>query len=109
MIETGFGSRIQGNSIMGDEYFPSELWERELRPWFLHFVSDLVKTLSILSALYLFWEAIALLRFRGYPPDLCQSLEKTHFAFMWVALCVTSANFVLKQVFALWRKKPKAS
>jgi len=85
--------------------FLAELWEVELRPWLLHFASDLVKTLSILAALYVFWEAIALLRFRGYPDALCQRLEKTHFAFMWTALCVTSANFVLKQVVAIWRKK----
>jgi hypothetical protein len=90
---------------MKDTSFSSELWEEELRPWLLHFVPDLIKTLSILAALYIFWEAIALLRFRGYPDDLCQRLEKTHFAFMWVALCVTSGNFVAKQVVAIWRKK----
>ncbi len=90
---------------MEDQPFLSELWGRELRRWFLHVLSDFYKTLSILAALYVFWEAIALLGFRGYPDDLCQRLEKTHFAFMWVALCVTSANFVLKQVFAIWRKK----
>ncbi len=92
---------------MEDESFSSRVWEGDLKPWFLHFVSDFVKTLSILAALYVFWEAIALLRFRGYPDGLCQNLEKTHFAFMWVALCVTSANFVFKQVFAIWPKKEK--
>jgi hypothetical protein len=92
---------------MGDETFLSELWEGELRPWFLHFLSDFIRTISILAALYVFWEAIALLRFRGYPDSLCQRLEKTHFAFMWIALCATSANFVLKQVFAIWGKKKK--
>ena len=109
MCHVGQPVSFDFHAIMQDEPFLSEIWKTELRPWFLHFGSDLAKTLSILAALYLFWEAIALLRFRGYPPDLCQSLEKTHFAFMWVALCVTSANFVLKQVFALWRKKPQAS
>jgi hypothetical protein len=89
---------------MEDESFPSELWA-DIRPWLRHFLTDLVKTLGILAALYLFWEAIALLRFRGYPDELCQSLEKTHFAFMWIALCVTSGNFVLKQVFELWPRK----
>jgi len=93
-------------SIVEQERFLSELWEGELRPFLLHFVSDLVKTLCILAALYVFWEAIALLRFRGYPDGLCQRLEKTHFAFMWIALCITSGNFVLKQAFAIWRKKP---
>lgn len=95
----------KANSIMGDDSFLSDLWERELRPWFLHFLSDFVKTLSILVALYVFWEAIALLRFRGYPNSLCQSLEKTHFAFMWAALVVTSVNFILKQAVAIWKKK----
>lgn len=90
---------------MASASFPSELWNRELRPWLLHFVSDLMKTLSILFALYVFWESIALLRFRGYPDALCQRLEKTHFAFMWVALCVTSANFVIKQALAIWKNK----
>ena len=85
--------------------FLSQLWQGDLRPWFLHFLSDSIKTLSILAGLYVFWEAIALLRFRGYPDDLLANLEKMHFAFMWIALAVTSANFVLKQVVALWRKK----
>lgn len=86
--------------------FLSELWNEGLRHWLLHFLADLAKTLCILAALYIFWEAIALLRYRGYPEELCQKLDKTHFAFMWTALCVTSGNFVLKQIFAIWRKKP---
>jgi hypothetical protein len=90
--------------LMENESFLCELWDDQLRPFFLHFIPDFVKSLSILAGLYVFWEAIALLRFRGYPDDLCQSLEKTHFAFMWIALSVTSLNFVLKQVFALWKK-----
>ena len=92
--------------IVEREAFLSEVWVEGLRPWFLHFLIDLVKTLSILAALYIFWEAIALLRFRGYPNNLCEYLEKMHFAFMWAALCVTSSNFLLKQVVAIWRKKP---
>jgi hypothetical protein len=92
--------------MVGQKSFSSQLWEGELKAWFLHFVADLVKTLCILAALYIFWEAIALLRFRGYPDSLCQMLEKTHFAFMWTALCVTSGNFVAKQAIAIWRKKP---
>lgn len=96
----------EANSFMDDDTsFWSELWEQELRPWFLHLVADSTKTLSILAVLYVFWEAIALLRFRGYPDDLLARLERTHFAFMWTALTVTSANFVLKQVVAIWRKK----
>lgn len=85
--------------------FPTELWEEELRPWFLHLAGDLVKTLSILAALYIFWEAINLLRIRGYPDNLLAQLEKVHFSFMWIALVSTSANFVVKQGVGLWRKK----
>jgi len=85
--------------------FLSTFWEDELSLWLIHFIADFVKTLCVIAALYVFWEAIAWLRFRGYPDDLCKQLEKTHFAFMWITLCVTGGNFVLKQVVALWRKK----
>jgi len=90
---------------MEQKSFLSKLWEGSLRDWLLHFVADLVKTLCILASLYIFWEAIALLRFRGYPDGLCKKLEYTDFAFMWAALCVTSGNFVLKLVVGTWRKK----
>jgi hypothetical protein len=63
-----------------------------------------VKTLSILLALYLFWEVLALLHLRGYPPNLLDVLEKTHFVFMFAALCVLGLNFVAKQVVGLWQK-----
>ncbi len=85
--------------------FWSKLWKRDLEEWFGHFLSDLVKTLSTLAALYVFWEGIAWLRFRGYPDDLCQQLEKTHFAFTWASLCIIGASFILKQVVSLWKKK----
>ncbi len=85
--------------------FWSELWDEDLRIWFKHFLSDFCKTISILAALYVFWEAIALLRFRGYPTDSLEKLEKTHFAFMWIALCLVSASFVLKQVVGYGRNK----
>jgi len=85
-----------------DESFWREVWTEDLRSFVKHFLSDFVKTLSILAALYLFWEVVAWLRFRGYPDDLCQKLEKTHFAFMWIALVVTGVNFVLRQVVGIW-------
>jgi len=91
--------------MAGDEWFFSELWVQELRPWFLHLLSDFVKTLSILGVLYVIWEVVNLLRIRGYPPDLLSNIEKTHFAFMWIALVSTSFNFVIKQVIVLWRKR----
>jgi hypothetical protein len=100
-----FKAGLRANYSMEDESLLFEIWQEGLRPWFLHLVIDLVKTLSILTVLYICWEAIALLRFRGYPDDLCKNLEKTHFVFMWTALSITSANFVLKQVVSLWKTK----
>lgn len=94
---------LEADSAMAS--FWSELWHQDLRAWFKHFLSDLIKTLSVLAGLYLFWEAIAWFRFRGYPDELCQRLEKTHFAFTWMTLCVISGNFILKQTVALWKKK----
>ena len=84
--------------------FAAELWE-DLRPFLLHFISDSIKTACILGALLAFWEGVNLLRIRGYPDEYLKGLESTHFVFMWCTLCVTGGNFVLKQVFALWRKK----
>jgi len=88
-----------------NESFWQQLWKEDLRSFFKHFLSDFVKTVSILTALYLFWEIVAWLRFRGYPDDLCQNLEKTHFAFMWIALLSTGVNFVLRQVVVIWKNK----
>jgi len=90
---------------MQNESFWRELWKEDLRSFFKHILSDFVKTLSILAILYLYWEIVAWLRFRGYPDDLCQKLEKTHFAFMWIALLTTGANFVAKQGVVLWKNK----
>jgi hypothetical protein len=87
------------------KWFWQQLWNEDLRSFFMSFLSDFVKTLSILAALYLFWEVVAWLRFRGYPDDLCQKLEKTHFAFMWIALLSTGVNFVLRQVVVIWNNK----
>jgi hypothetical protein len=81
-----------------------ELWQDDLRHFFLHLLGDGAKTLSILMLLYLFWEVLSWLRYRGYPDDLLRNLEKTHFAFMWIALSTTSTNFVIKQGVVLWRK-----
>jgi hypothetical protein len=89
---------------MDDESFFPEMWHRDLRSWFQHFISDFVKTFAILAGLYLFWEVIAWLRYRGYPDNLCQQLEKAHFAFMFSALCITGSNFVIKQLFGLWKR-----
>jgi hypothetical protein len=83
--------------------FKEELWQ-DLRPFLLGLLSDAIKTLSILAVLYLFWEAVALLRVSGYPDEFLQRLEKTHFSFMWVALFITSSNFILR-VMLIWRKK----
>jgi hypothetical protein len=90
------------------EPFVTELWSGDLRRFFLHFVGDSVKTACILAGLYLFWELIALLRLSGYPTDLLDRLEKAHFVFMYLTLCVTGVNFLLKQTFEIWRKKNKS-
>lgn len=84
--------------------FGNELWADELRPFFLHFTSDFIRTSVILIGLYLFWEIIRILRLRGYPDELLGYLEKAHFASMFAALCVTGINFVIKQIVILWRK-----
>jgi len=87
-----------------EKAFRLELWDAELRPWFLHVIPDAIKSVSILGVLLLFWEGVALLRFLGYPDDLLQRLEKTHFFFIWIALVAISINFVLKLVISTWRK-----
>jgi hypothetical protein len=86
------------------KFFPFEVWD-EVRPFLLHLVADSIKTLSILGALYVFWEVVALLRFSGYPEDLLEKFEKAHFAFMYMAFWITGANFVFKQGASLWTKK----
>jgi hypothetical protein len=75
-----------------------ELWHRDLREFCLHFIGDVVKTLSILVSLEVFWEAIRLLKVRGYPEDFLRNLEKVHFAFMWMAIAVLGVAFVLQLV-----------
>ena len=104
-----FGSkipRIGKMTTVSDEQasFGEALWSDDLRPFFLHFVGDLVKTVSILLSLALFWEIVRFLRVKGYPDEYVGLLEKTHFAFMWIALLVLGGNFVTK-VASLWRKK----
>jgi hypothetical protein len=80
--------------------FWSEMWEE----WFRPVSKDALKTFSILAIMYLFWEAIVLLRLRGYPDAHLEAFEKTHFVLMWVLYVVTGGNFVLKQVVGLWSK-----
>ena len=86
-------------------FFFFELWSRDLREYSLHFASDLYKTICSLAGLLVFWEGIQFLKWRGYPAESLGILEKTHFAFMWASLVVTSGNFVLKQLVSLWPKK----
>lgn len=95
---------------MNEANFSTELWTGEggMRAWFIHLIADAVKTLSILAALYIFWEVISLLRFRHYPEIYLQALEKAHFAFMFCTLLVTGLNFVFKQVIVLWQNKKHA-
>lgn len=81
--------------------FWSNLWNA----WFRQLSADCIKTASILGVLYLYWEALVWLRFRGYPAEHIERLESVHFNFMWAALVVLGANFVIKLAISLWREK----
>ncbi len=81
--------------------FWSEMWE----DWFRPLSKDCLKTFSILAVLYVFWEVLTLMRFRGYPDVYLQPLEKAHFVFMWVSLVVIGGSFVIKLIISTWRNK----
>jgi hypothetical protein len=81
--------------------FWAEMWKE----WFRPFFKDVLKTFSILAVMYVFWEAILLMRLRSYPEIYLQAFEKTHFVFMWVLYVVTGGNFVIKQIVGLWPKR----
>jgi len=85
------------------ERFWSEIWQ----DWFRPLAKDCLKTSSILAVLYLFWEILTWMRFRGYPDEYLQPLEKTHFVFMYCALLVIGSSFVLKLVVSTWSNKRK--
>jgi hypothetical protein len=85
------------------DHFWSEIWEE----WFRPLAKECLKTFSILAVLYAVWEVIALMRFSGYPEDYLESIEKVHFAFMYVSLLVLGSNFVIKLVISTWSVKQK--
>jgi hypothetical protein len=76
-----------------------------LKMWFHHLYTDTCMTLSVLAVLWIFWEAISLMRFRHYPEDKLSSLEELHFRIMYCALVVLGCNFLIKLVVGLWPKK----
>lgn len=79
------------------------IWQPGLREFLQHFLVDIVKTLSILAWLAIFWGAIRLLTFLGYPQDNLQKLDLVHFVFTWLVLVVISIDFVVKLVVSLWK------
>jgi hypothetical protein len=79
----------------------SEMWEE----WFRPLSKDCLRTFSVLAVLYVFWEVISLMRYRGYPDTYIQPLEKTHFAFMYASLLVIGASFVFKLAATQWRSR----
>lgn len=80
-------------------YF-EELWEDWLRPLSI----DCIKTFSILAVLYGVWEALSFMRYRGYPQEYLDAIEKIHFAFLYTSLLILGASFVLKLAIGLWKK-----
>jgi hypothetical protein len=83
--------------------FWPEIWEE----WFRDLAKDCLKSFSILAVLYGFWEALSLMRFRGYPEEDIQALDKAHFAFLYAAFLVLGITFVLRLVTSQWPKKKK--
>jgi hypothetical protein len=85
--------------------FGTRLWKEELEDFLVHIAGDFVKTFCVLAVLSLFWAAVRLLKALGYPDNLLDALEKTHFAFMYMALLVLGVSFVAKLAFSLKGKK----
>ena len=96
---------------MAHKSFFAEIWTGHggVRPFLIHFVSDLIKTVCLLAGLWLFWETISFLRFRHYPEEYLSILEKIHFVATVCILTVTSITFVVSQVAAWFKLKNSQS